>query len=81
MTLKTTIYAACLLLAGCAVPKKVAVTDPAVIRALPQPVMIFGIGYWGRDHMVLTLVDGRHEYLTVMIRRDDRLKTGTIYAP
>lgn len=81
MTLKTTIYIACLLLAGCAVPKKLAVAEPAVIRALPQPVTIFGIGYWGPDYLILTLVDGRHEYLTVTVRRDDRLKTGNIYFP
>jgi hypothetical protein len=81
MTLKITVWFACLLLSGCAVPKKPAVTDPAVIRAHPQPVTIFGIGYWGKDYMVLTLLDGRHQYLTVTVRRDDRLKTGTVYTP
>jgi hypothetical protein len=48
---ETTIWFACLLLARCAVPKKLAVADPAIIRAFPQPVTIFGIGYWGSDDM------------------------------
>jgi hypothetical protein len=44
-------------------------------------VKIFAIGYWGADYMILTLVDGRNQYLTVTVRRDDRLKTGSSYFP
>lgn len=71
-----------LLLAGCACTKtSIRVTDPALIRARPQPVTIFGIGGYGKTYMVLILVDARGQYLTVIIPRSENLQKGQAYTP
>jgi len=79
--MKKLLWVICFLLTGCAVPARLDVTDPALIRAHPQPVTIFGIGYWGKDRMVLTLTDAQHQYFIVKVPRNDQLRTGTSYTP
>ncbi len=76
-----TLCLTCLALASCAAPKMSVITNPAVMRTHAQPLKIFGIGYWGKDYMVLTLTDARGQYLTVLVRRNDALKAGHDYAP
>ncbi len=69
----------CFLPFGCSTQKSIA-TDPSVIQAHSQPVKIFGIGYWRPGYMILTLLDAKKEYFTIIIKRNDSLKKNDIYS-
>jgi hypothetical protein len=57
MTRLITLCLACLAPASRGATKRVAFTDPALISAYTRLLKIFGIGYWGKEYMVLTLTD------------------------
>jgi len=71
----------CIGFISCAAPRDVKLTAPEVLRVHAKPLKIFSIGYWDKDHMVLTLTDAVGQYLTVFVARQDSLKVGAVYIP
>ena len=63
---------------GCASQKQ-AIDNTAVLNSHPSPIKIFGIGYYGRHYVVLTLTDAGHNYFYIRTLRNDSLKTGDVY--
>lgn len=55
------------------------VTDPSILQSHSQPIKIFGIGYWKPGYMVLTLMDGKRQYFTIIVKRNEEFKIGSIY--
>jgi hypothetical protein len=44
-------------------------------------VKIFAIGYYEKSHMVLILIDGGGQYLTIIAPRNDSFKKENTYIP
>jgi hypothetical protein len=77
--MKNLVWLCCLLLAGCAAPKA-QLNETSALHGHPQPFTIFGIGYLNKSYMVLTLTDAAHQYVTIIIPKDESLKVGQEYA-
>jgi hypothetical protein len=78
--MKRTVLIFCLFFFGCSTTKTV-VTEKSVINQHPQPIKVFGIGYWTPGYTILTLVDADKTYFTIKAKRNDLLKVGDVYRP
>ena len=64
---------------GCSAAKPI-VTDSAVLRSHPKPIKIYGIGDWTPGYVVITLIDTKNQYFTIITQKNDRLHIGSIYS-
>ena len=52
--------------------------EPA-LSAYSKPLKVFGIGYWSKNYMIVTLTDAKNQYFTMKVLADTTLKIGNIY--
>ncbi len=45
------------------------------------PIKIFGIGRYGANSIILTLIDAQNRYFTIEAKADTSLKIGSVYHP
>ena len=70
-----------LLLSSCATIKPDNLPDNRqVLIEHASPIKIFGIGRYGANSLVLTLVDAQNRYFTIEAPADTTLKIGSVYA-
>lgn len=65
---------------GCSSSKPL-IIDPSVFKDHPKPYKIFGIGKWKPGYSVLTLVDAKSSYFTVITKNNEAFSKGAIYSP
>gem|GEM_PF-1549892 len=54
-------------------------TDPSIVQSHPKPLVIYEIGDWNSEYVVLNLVDARGEHFNIRVRRHENLTIGAEY--
>lgn len=68
----------CMVITACSASQKIP-NNEADLNAYSKPFKIFGVGYWNKSTMVLTLTDIHNQYFTIKIPLDTNLKVGLVY--
>ena len=69
----------CILLYSCSSTKNIQSENTDVLKQHPKPFTIFGIGSYGHEYMILTLIDAKGEYFTVKVPANTSFKKGLTY--